>query len=167
MTAIEVLDVDITTLAVDAITNAANAHMLHGGGVAGAISRAGGRVVDEESRAQAPVPLGEAIATGGGDMPCRHVIHAVTMQRPAGTTSAEIVRACTAATLRTADDLGCRSLALVAFGTGVGGFPLDEAAEIEVGEVRRHIETGTGLQRIVFALHGDAAVRAFQRALDA
>lgn len=118
MTSIEVLDTDITTLAVDAITNAANASMLHGGGVAGAISRAGGPAIDEESRAQAPVPLGEAIATSGGDMPCRHVIHAVTMQQPAGTTSAEIVRACTASTLRVADDLGCATLALVAFGTG-------------------------------------------------
>lgn len=167
MTAIEVLDVDITTLAVDAITNAANAHMLHGGGVAGAISRAGGRAIDEESRAQAPVPLGEAIATSGGDMPCRHVIHAVTMQSPTGSTSADVVRQCTAAALRTADELGCRTLALVAFGTGVGGFPLDQAAEIEVSEVRRHVETGTGLRRVVFAVHGEAARAAFERALDA
>ena len=165
MTSIDVLQADITTLAVDAITNAANAHMLHGGGVAGAISRAGGPVVDEESRAQAPVPLGEAIATGGGDMPCRHVIHAVTMEQPGGRTSAEIIRACTAATLRKADELGCTTLALVAFGTGVGGFPLDRAAEIEVAEVRRHVETGTGLRRIVFAVHGEPARAAFERAV--
>jgi O-acetyl-ADP-ribose deacetylase (regulator of RNase III) len=165
MTSVEVLDTDITRLAVDAITNAANAHMLHGGGVAGAISRAGGPVVDRESRAQAPVPVGEAIATGGGDMPCRHVIHAVTMEQPGGTTSADVIRACTAATLRRADELGCRTLALVAFGTGVGGFPLEEAAEIEVAEVRRHVETGTGLERVVFAVQGETARSAFERAV--
>src|SRR6476646_7104216 len=99
MPTIEVLDTDITTLAVDAITNAANAHMLHGGGVAGALSRARAPVIDEESRKLAPVPLGEAIATPGGNMPTKWVIHAVTMEQPGGTTSADVVRRCTAATL--------------------------------------------------------------------
>ena len=164
-TSVEVLESDITTLAVDAITNAANAHMLHGGGVAAAIARAGGREVDEQSRAQAPVPVGEAIATDGGAMPCRHVIHAVTMEQPGGRTSADVVRACTAVTLAKAEELGCRSLALVAFGTGVGGFPLDEAARIEAEEVRRHVAAGTGLEWIVFAVRGETARAAFAAAL--
>ena len=82
-----------------------------------------------------------------------------------GPTSADIIRAATASTLRVADELGCRSLALVAFGTGVGRFPVDEAARIEVEEVRRHIDAGSGLERIVFALHGDEALGAFQAAL--
>jgi O-acetyl-ADP-ribose deacetylase (regulator of RNase III) len=71
----------------------------------------------------------------------RRRIVPVTMEQPGGRTSAGVIRACTAATLRRADELGCRTLALVAFGTGVGGFPLEEAAEIEVAEVRRHGET--------------------------
>ena len=104
------------------------------------------------------------MATGAGDLPCRWVIHAATMQL-GGPTSAEIIRAATAATLRVADELGCRSLALVAFGTGVGGFPLDEAAAIEVEEVRRHLAEGSGLERIVFAVRGEDAVAAFERAL--
>ncbi|REQ85707.1 macro domain-containing protein, partial [Mycobacterium tuberculosis] len=82
-----------------------------------------------------------------------------------GPTSGEIITAATAATLRKADELGCRSLALVAFGTGVGGFPLDDAARLMVGAVRRH-RPGS-LQRVVFAVHGDAAERAFSAAIQA
>ena len=165
MADIEVREVDITTLEVDAIANAANSHMLHGGGVAGAIRRAGGPAIDEESQAQAPVAVGEAIHTSGGDMPCRHVIHAVTMEQPAGETSAEIIRSATRATLRLAEELGARSLALVAFGAGVGGFPPEQAARIELEEVRRHLAHGSGLERVVFAVRGDAARRAFEAAL--
>jgi O-acetyl-ADP-ribose deacetylase (regulator of RNase III) len=166
MAAIEVLDADITTLEVDAISNAANTRLLHGGGVAAAIARAGGPAIDEESRAAAPVGLGEAVATSGGAMPCRWVIHAATMEL-GGPTSADVIRRATAATLARADELGARSLALVAFGTGVGGFPLDEAARIEVGEVRRHLDAGSKLQRVVFAVHGEPARAAFQAAVDA
>jgi O-acetyl-ADP-ribose deacetylase len=165
---IEVLETDITRLHVDAIANAANTQLLHGGGVAGAISRAGGPVVDAESRASAPIGLGDAVETSGGEMPCRWVIHAATMDidpahpRP---TSAEIIRRATASTLRRADELGATSLALVAFGTGVGGFPLEEAAGIGVEEVRRHLAAGSGLERVVFAVRGAAAREAFERAL--
>jgi O-acetyl-ADP-ribose deacetylase len=168
MLSIEVLDVDITSLEVDAIANAANTQLLHGGGVAGAISRAGGPAIDRESRAVAPIGLGEAVSTSGGDMPCRWVIHAATMEL-GGPTSAEVIRRCTASVLALASRLGARSLALVAFGTGVGGFPVREAAAIEVEEVRRFVSTGSGsaasLERIVFAVRGAAAVRAFEEAL--
>jgi O-acetyl-ADP-ribose deacetylase len=163
--AIEVLDTDITKLSVDAIANAANTDLRHGGGVAGAIARAGGPSIQAESSRVAPIGLGEAVETTGGDMPCRWVIHAATMEL-GGPTSADIIRDATVSTLRKADELGARSLALVAFGTGVGGFPLQEAAEIEVSEVRRHLDSGaSGLERVVFAVHGDAARRAFEAAL--
>ena len=104
--------------------------------------------------------------TTAGALPARWVIHAATMEL-GGPTSADIIRRATAATLARADELGARSLALVAFGTGVGGFPLDEAARIEVDEVRRHLEAGSGLERIVFAVRGEAALGAFERALGA
>jgi O-acetyl-ADP-ribose deacetylase (regulator of RNase III) len=161
---IEVLEVDITTLEVDAIANAANTRLIHGGGVAGAISRAGGPEVQHESHERAPIGLGEAIETTGGSMPCRWVIHAATMEL-GGPTSGEIVRRATASTLRLANELGARSVALVAFGTGVGGFPVDEAARIEVDEVREHLNEGSGIERIVFAVSGGAAREAFERAL--
>lgn len=164
MTDIEVLDTDITQLDVDAIANAANTRLMHGGGVAGAISRAGGPSVQRESYERAPIGLGEAIETSGGEMPCRWVIHAATMEL-GGPTSADIIKDATASTLRKADELGAKSLALVAFGTGVGGFPLEEAAAIEVREVRAHLERGSALERVVFAVRGEVARAAFERAL--
>ena len=166
MAEIEVLQADITQLAVDAIANAANTQLAHGGGVAGAISRAGGPSVQDESDALAPIELGEAVATSAGEMPSRWVIHAATMHL-GGPTSAEIIRRATTATLDKADELGAESLALVAFGTGVGGFPLADAAQIEVEEVRKHLAGKTGLQRVVFAVHGGEAEAAFNSAVAA
>jgi len=162
---IEVRDVDITTLAVDAIANAANTHLLHGGGVAGAIARAAGPELERESREKAPIGLGEAVATTAGDLPSRWVIHAATMGLD-GRTSADIIRRATAATLWKADELGARSLALVAFGTGVGGFPVEDAADIEIDEVRRHLDSGSRLAEIIFAVRGKPALSAFLSVLD-
>jgi O-acetyl-ADP-ribose deacetylase len=163
---IEVLDTDITKLNVDAIANAANTRLVHGGGVAAAIAGAGGEAVDRESRERAPIGLGEAVETSGGRMPCKWVIHAATMEL-GGPTSAAVIRHATASTLRKADELGAKSLALVAFGTGVGGFPVAEAAHIEAEEVHRHLGGGSGLERIVFAVRGEAARRAFEQAVEA
>jgi O-acetyl-ADP-ribose deacetylase (regulator of RNase III) len=163
MIELEVLQADVTKLEVDAITNAANTRLKHGGGVAAAIARAGGPEVQRESNEKAPIGLGEAVETTAGAMPARYVIHAATMEL-GGPTSAEIIARATRSTLRRADELGCRSLALVAFGTGVGGFPLDEAAQLMVGAVRQH--QPRTLQRVVFAVHGDAAERAFRAAVE-
>jgi len=164
MAEIEVRQADITELDVDAIANAANTELRHGGGVAGAISRAGGPEVQRESYERAPIGLGEAIATGAGEMPSRWVIHAATMEL-GGPTSAEVIRKATVSTLEAAADLGAKSLALVAFGTGVGGFPIDEAAAIEVEEVERHLAGGSELELIVFAVRDAKAALAFQEAL--
>jgi O-acetyl-ADP-ribose deacetylase (regulator of RNase III) len=162
---IEVKQADITKLDVDAIANAANTQLRHGGGVAAAISRAGGPAVQAESDERAPIGLGETIETTAGEMPSRWVIHAATMEL-GGPTSAEIIRSATASTLAKADELGAKSLALVAFGTGVGGFPLEEAAAIEVEEVRRHLGSGSGLERVIFAVHGEEAESAFSSAMN-
>jgi O-acetyl-ADP-ribose deacetylase (regulator of RNase III) len=161
MAELEVMQADVTALEVDAVANAANTQLRHGGGVAGAISRAGGPEVQRESDERAPIDLGEAVETTAGDMPARWVIHAATMEL-GGPTSAEIIERATHATLAKAEQLGCRSLALVAFGTGVGGFPLDDAARLMVGVAREH---EGGLERIVFAVHGDEAERVFRAAL--
>ena len=152
---------DVTTLDVDAIANAANTQLAHGGGVAGAISRAGGPDIQRESNERAPIGLGEAVETTAGEMPCRWVIHAATMEL-GGPTSADIIERATRSTLAKAEELDARSLALVAFGTGVGGFPLDEAARIMVGVAREH---SGDLERIIFAVHGEDAERAFRDAL--
>ncbi len=159
---VEVLKADVTKLELDAITNAANTQLRHAGGVAAAISKAGGPQVQRESSAKAPIGLGEAVETTAGDMPARYVIHAATMEL-GGPTSAEIITRATRSTLRKADELGCRSLALVAFGTGVGGFPLEDAARLMVGAVRQH--RATSLEKVVFAVHGAAAEQAFRDAV--
>ena len=161
MAELEVRQADVTRLEVDAIANAANTQLRHGGGVAGAISRAGGPEVQRESDDRAPIGLGEAVETTAGDLPSRWVIHAATMEL-GGSTSAEIIERATASTLAKAEELGCRSLALVAFGTGVGGFPLDEAARLMVGVASEHEGE---LEQIVFAVHGEDAERAFSEAL--
>jgi O-acetyl-ADP-ribose deacetylase len=166
MAEIDIVQADITKLEVDAIANAANTALQHGGGVAGAISRAGGPEVQRESDQRGPIGLGDAVATTAGDMPSEWVIHAATMEL-GGPTSAEVIRRATASTLRVADELGAKSLALVAFGTGVGGFPLDDAARIEVNEVQRHVAEGSELEQVVFAVFGEQARLAFEEALTA
>ncbi len=162
MAELEVIEGDVTKLEVDAIANAANTQLKHGGGVAAAISRAGGPEVQRESDDRAPVALGEAVETTAGDMPARYVIHAATMELGGGT-SAEIVERATRSTLRRAEELGCRTLALVAFGTGVGGFPPEEAARLMAGAAREH---GGGLERVVFCVRGQEAATAFRREVE-
>ena len=161
MAELEVRQADVTKLEVDAIANAANTELKHGGGVAAAISRAGGPEVQRESDEKAPIGLGEAVETTAGDMPAKYVIHAATMEL-GGSTSEEIIEKATRSTLAKAEELGCRSIALVAFGTGVGGFPLEEAARIMVGAAREH---EGGLERIVFAVRGEDAEKAFEEAV--
>jgi O-acetyl-ADP-ribose deacetylase (regulator of RNase III) len=164
MDALEANECDITALEVDAIASAANTDLKHGGGVAGAIVRAGGREIQEESDELAPIELGDAVATGAGELPAKWVIHAATMHL-GGPTSAEIIRDATASTLRVAHEVGAKSLGLVAFGTGVGGFPVGEAARIEVAEVRRHLDQGSQLERVVFCVRGSDALKAFEEAI--
>jgi len=158
---LEVLQADVTKLEVDAIANAANTDLAHGGGVAAAISAAGGEAVQRESNEKAPIGLGEAVETTAGDMPARYVIHAATMEL-GGPTSAAIIEQATRSTLARAEELGCRSLALVAFGAGVGRFALSEVAALMVGAARRH---EGGIERVVFAVRGDDAEQAFRAAL--
>src|SRR3954463_3021720 len=104
MAELEVIDADVTRLEVDAIANAANTQLMHGGGVAGAISRAGGPEDQRESDARAPIELGEAVGTPAGDMPARWVIHAATMEL-GGPTSAEVIERATRSTLARAEEL--------------------------------------------------------------
>ena len=162
MPRLEVRRADVTTLEVDAIANAANTELRHGGGVAAAIARAGGTYVQRESDERAPIGLGDAVETTAGDMPARYVIHAATMEL-GGPTSRAIIERATESTLGRAEELGCRSLALVAFGTGVGGFPIEEAAGVMVEAVRR--VAGEGLERVVFCVRDEQGNRAFSKAI--
>jgi O-acetyl-ADP-ribose deacetylase (regulator of RNase III) len=159
---LDVVEGDIATLAVDAVANAANDHLWMGAGVAGALKRAGGDEIEREAMANGPIAVGDAVATGAGSLSARWVIHGAVMGQDLRT-NADLVERTTRSVLRVADELGAESLALPAFGTGVGGFPLDECARLMVGAVRAY-EPRT-LHRVVFAVFGDEARRAFEGAL--
>ena len=162
MLALAVVDGDITALDVDAIANAANNVLWMGAGVAGAIKRAGGEEIEREAVAVGPIDVGEAVATGAGRLAARYVIHGAVMGQDLQT-NAELIRRTTTRCLEVADELGCESLALPAFGTGVGGFPLDECARLMV-DIARGFERRS-LRRVVFAVLGAEARRAFEAAL--
>jgi O-acetyl-ADP-ribose deacetylase (regulator of RNase III) len=159
---LEVREGDIAAVEADAVANAANDRLWMGAGVAGALKRAGGDEIEQEAMAQGPIPLGSAVATDAGRLPARWVIHGAVMGQDLRT-NADLVRRTTRACLELADELGCRSLALPAFGTGVGGFPLGECAEIMVGEARGY-EAGS-LERVIFAVFGGEAYEAFSSVL--
>jgi O-acetyl-ADP-ribose deacetylase (regulator of RNase III) len=161
---LEVVEGDISQLDVDAIANAANNQLWMGAGVAGAIKRVGGSEIETEAMAQGPVEVGEVVVTGGGNLKAKNVIHGAVMGQDLRTTS-ELVARTTRRVLEAADELGARSVALPAFGTGVGGFPLAECAEIMVREAGSF--EPRNLERVVFAVFGDEAEEAFQRALEA
>ena len=159
---LEVVEGDIAQLDVDAIANAANDRLWMGAGVAGAIKRAGGEEIEREAVAKGPIAIGDAVATSAGRLPAKHVIHAAVMGQDL-VTSADAIRRATGRTLEVAEELGAESLALPAFGTGIGGFPLEECARIMVGETRAF--EPLALRRVVFAVYGDDARRAFEAAL--
>jgi O-acetyl-ADP-ribose deacetylase len=158
----DVVEGDIAALEVDAVANAANDELWMGAGVAGALKRAGGEQIEREAMAQGPIPVGEAIATSGGRLPARWVIHGAVMGQDLRT-SGELVERTTRSVLDVAEELGAQSLALPAFGTGVGGFPLEDCARVMVGAVREH--EPRSLEHVVFAVYGDEAREAFERAL--
>jgi O-acetyl-ADP-ribose deacetylase (regulator of RNase III) len=161
---LEVRDGDIAALEVDAIANAANDRLWMGSGVAGAIKRAGGEEIEREAMELGPIEVGEAVATGAGRLSARWVIHGAVMGQDLRT-SAELVRRTTESCLRVADELGAESLALPAFGTGVGGFPVGECARIMVAAARAY--ESSSLRRVIFAVFGEEARMAFEAGLAA
>jgi len=165
-TTIKVLQDDITTLDVDAIVNAANTELWMGGGVAGAIKRRGGDVIEQEAIAQGPIKVGETVVTRAGTLPARAVIHAATMGPDLATNETAIRHAARSALAKAAEQKWT-SIALPALGTGVGGFPLDRAAAVMVEEIAGHVRGGTTLREIVLAVWGSEAAAAFRHALHA
>ena len=165
MIEIELYKGDITRFKVDALVNAANNHLWMGGGVAGAIKRAGGREIEAEAVSKGPIPVGQAVFTGAGRLKAGYVIHAAVMGRDLKT-DAEKIRQATRNSLTRADGLGIKSLAFPALGTGVGGFPLEECARIMINEVLKYSAEKTGLKKVVFALFDEQSYMVFKQELD-
>jgi O-acetyl-ADP-ribose deacetylase (regulator of RNase III) len=159
---LEVCEGDIAAVEADAIANAANDRLWMGAGVAGALKRAGGDEIEREAMSIGGIPLGTAVATTAGRLRARWVIHGAVMGQDLRT-DADLVRRTTRSCLEVADGLGARSLALPAFGTGVGGLHLAECARIMVGEAR--IFPAQTLERVIFAVFGSEAYEAFSSEL--
>ena len=157
---LEILDGDIAAETTDAIVNAANNEFWMGAGVAGAIKARGGRDIEREAIALGPVEPGECVMTAGGRLAARYVIHAAVMGQDLET-SAELIDRATHNALATAEAHQLVSIAFPAFGTGVGGFPVDECARIMLGVVRAHAAQAESLRLVRFVLFGQAAYRAF------
>lgn len=156
---------DLTELGVDAIVNPANSYGVMGGGVAGAIRKKGGSEIEKEAVRKAPIAIGKAVATTAGALPCKFVIHAPTMTRPAETTSVEQVKQATRAALECADERGLKQVAFPGMGTGVGRVRPDAAAQAMV-EAARSFQPGS-IQEVIFVAFGEELKAAFQKALQA
>jgi O-acetyl-ADP-ribose deacetylase (regulator of RNase III) len=169
MPRIVLLEGDITEQQVDAVVNAANSTLLGGGGVDGAIHRAGGPMILEECKQVRAtdwpdgLPTGRAVATTGGRLPARWVIHTVGPIYAEVDDAASLLASCHTESLRVADELGASTVAFPAISTGVYGYPLEEAAHVAIGSVR---DAGTTVREVRFVLFGRRAFEAFERALD-
>jgi O-acetyl-ADP-ribose deacetylase (regulator of RNase III) len=159
---------DITAADVDAVVNAANTALRPGGGVDGAITRAAGRdaLADRErviaERGDPPLPTGDAVATTGGDMPSRWIIHTAGPVYSGRPEDATLLRACHVSCLRVADELGARTVAFPAISTGIYGYPIEEAAPIAVDAVAT---ADTRVETVMFVLFDGSTLEAFRRAL--
>jgi O-acetyl-ADP-ribose deacetylase (regulator of RNase III) len=157
---------DITLAEVDAIVNAANTDLVLGAGVAGAIRERGGPAIQAECDRIGPIELGEAVVTGSGELPARHVIHAAGMElggRVGEDTLARVTRRC----LELARERGLQSIAFPAIGTGVGGFPTQRCAEVMLGQVRAQQDDPGSLEEVRFVLFGEPTYRVFEMVHDA
>ena len=152
---------DITEMAVDAIVNAANNDLILGAGVAGAIRRKGGPRIEEDCERIGSIRLGEAAVTTGGNLKALYVIHAASM-RLGGRTTADSLRMATRQSLLRAEEKGIKSIAFPAIGTGIAGFPMDECARIMIAEVLDHLKLRSSLEKVIFVLYDDAALKEFQ-----
>jgi O-acetyl-ADP-ribose deacetylase (regulator of RNase III) len=159
---IEILKGDLTEIDTDAIVNAANNDLQHGGGVAGAIRRKGGNTIQEESNAIGSIPVGGAAITSGGNLKARYVIHAASMQL-GGKTTPHALRSSTAHSLRIAAQKGLKTISFPAVGTGIAGFPMEECAEIMLAEVAAHLKQDTSVEKVFFVLFDDEALKTFKK----
>ncbi|MCD6549692.1 macro domain-containing protein [Candidatus Micrarchaeota archaeon] len=162
---ISVVKGDITEIDADAIVNPANSLGIMGGGVALAIRRAGGKSIESEAMANAPIQIGRAVATTAGRLKARYVIHAPTMEKPAMRTDEQRVRKAVHAALRVADGLELRKIAMPGMGTGIGGLGPIKAARVMVDEIKSYESRNRFIEEVVLVAYTDDLKNAFEKVL--
>ena len=158
---IKLVQGDITELDTHVIVNAANAQLILGGGVAGAIKRKGGPSIQEECNKIGGTFLGGAVITTGGNLSAKHVIHAVGPRMGEGDEDSKLTNA-VLNSLRLMDEQGLKSIAFPAISTGIFGFPLDKCATIMISTIIEYLSKNTGLEKVVFCLWGNEAYSTFE-----
>lgn len=157
---------DITDEDIEAVVNAANNQLYMGAGVAGAIKKRGGHEIEDEAVSKGPIAVGSAIITSGGDLKAKYVIHAAVMGVDLITDEDKIRKAMQSA-LKVAEEKGIKSVAFPALGTGVGGYPFNEAARIMFDVVREHLkDKESTIEKVVFVLFGYEAYNEFLNRAD-
>lgn len=156
---------DITASDTDAIVNAANNRLQHGGGVALAISRKGGPAIQQESNRIGHCPTGGAVLTGGGKLKAKYVIHTVGPRMGEGDEDDKL-RSATLSCLKLADGKGMTSLTFPAVSAGIYGFPMDRCAKIMLGEAARYLKGDSKIALVVFCLFDERACQIFEKAFD-
>jgi O-acetyl-ADP-ribose deacetylase (regulator of RNase III) len=156
-TEINIVKGDISSIEADALVNAANNHLWMGAGVAGALKRAGGQKIEDEAVKKGPIPVGDVVETTAGDLKAQYVIHAAVMGQDLRTDETKI-RSATRNALKLAEDLGLKTIAFPALGTGVGGFSLEECAQVMLEEVSQY----PGSLKVIFVLYSEESYQIFK-----
>jgi O-acetyl-ADP-ribose deacetylase (regulator of RNase III) len=164
-TKVKLLVGDVTQQAVDAIVNAANSRLIHGGGVAGAIVRKGGKSIQDESYLKAPVPVGQAVITSAGALPCNYVIHAVGPRMGEGNEDEKLKNA-TLNCLRIAEENKLSSIAFCAISTGIFGYPMNRCADVMLTNTLNYLNGHTELKEVIFCLYDQKAYNIFSNTLE-
>ncbi|MHA1274667.1 MAG: macro domain-containing protein [Promethearchaeota archaeon] len=155
---------DITEMETDAIVNAANAQLILGGGVAGAIRRKGGPSIQEECNKIGGTYVGGAVITGAGNLKAKHVIHAVGPRMGEGNEDEKLKNA-TLNSLKLMDEHGLKTIAFPAISTGIFGFPMDRCAKIMISTVKEYLQGDTQIEEVIFCLYSDDAYEVFEKEL--
>lgn len=161
---LQLIEGDITEMTTEAIVNAANSRLQHGGGIAGTIVRKGGRIIQEESNKIGYCPVGQAVITSGGNLKAKYVIHAVGPRMGEGNEDEKLKNA-TLNSLKLADQKKLKSLALPAISTGVFGFPIERCAKIMLSNTIKYLKGKTSLEKVIFCLFGKKSFEVFQKEL--
>lgn len=160
---IEIIQGDITEQTTEALVNAANNHLWMGAGVAGAIKKKGGVAIEMEAVKKGPIPVGEAVVTSAGALAAKYIIHAAVMGLDLATDANKIKNA-TLSSLKRAEEYKMESLSFAALGTGVGGFPLQEAARVMMEATKSHLEDyPSSLKKISYVLYQPEAQKEFEQ----